>query len=149
MRYRATHNGIPFPFFSLKTVDCRALETYHLHRKNLRIKIRDLIECLVGIAVENSYDLAAWGAVLLIRERNCIQLRRKEQRSLNKAFDTDLQEKARVKCAYAKYREIWKRSPCFLPWFLVLSLLHGEKPIGITNINVYVLYLLHMWAELK
>lgn len=52
----------------------------------------DLLECMVCTAVENSYIFAAWRAVLT-KERNDINLERKKQGPLNKAFDTALQEK--------------------------------------------------------
>lgn len=75
-------------------MDSRSLETYHFHRNILKIKLIDSLECMVCTAVENSYVFAAWRAVLLIKERNGIQLKRKQQGPLNKAFDTVLQEKA-------------------------------------------------------
>lgn len=49
-------------------------------------------------AVENSYIFTARRVVLLIKERNGIQLERKQQGPLNKAFDTILQEKRAVMC---------------------------------------------------
>lgn len=49
---------------------------------------------MVCTAVENSYVFAVRRAVLLIKERNGIQLKRKQQGPLNKAFDAVLQGKA-------------------------------------------------------
>ena len=74
----------------------------------------DLLECMVCTAVENSYIFAAWRAVLLIKDRNGLQLKRKQQGPLNKAFDTVLQEKACAMLYLCKISQNLKKESMFI-----------------------------------
>lgn len=82
-----------FPFFTERHGFQKLRNLPLSQKKNLKIKFMDLLECMVCTAVENSYIFAAWRAVLT-KERNDINLERKQQGPLNKAFDTALQDKA-------------------------------------------------------